>query len=145
MTEQLSITDTVSRKAKQINLVTSFSKSAWGEEQSNTRGGQAAGAFGIQRSNSTSPVKPGKLGKTPMFLNRAQSKVVLPIGLAHIAAQSEIVSSTDGGRGDSTSTGSQPVGLNLKRPGRASIGPSQPAQPSPPTVGDPARRAGVGV
>ena len=151
VTEELSITDTVSRKAKQINLVTSFSTSAWGEEQTSTstRGGQAGGAFGFKRNSTSSPVKPGKLGKTPMFLNRAQSKVVLPVGLAHLAAQSEIVSGSNDGVGDSTddgggnitsSQGSKPATLNLKRPGRAGVG-----QPSPPTVGDPGRRAGVGV
>eukprot|EP01046_Picozoa_sp_COSAG06_P009822 COSAG06_NODE_520_length_14748_cov_4.841423_2_plen_4490_part_00 len=138
-TEQLSITDTVSKKAKQINLVTSFSKSAWGEEQAggNYRGGQAgaAGAFGLQRTGSSSPVKPGKLGGTPMFLNRAQSKVVLPVGLAHLAAQSEISANTSG-NDSSSSSGSRPA-LNLKRPGAQ--------QPSPPRGGNPARRAGVGV
>lgn len=148
VTEELSITDTVSKKAKQINLVTSFSKSAWGEERS-TRGGQASGAFGLKRNSPSSPIKPGKLGGTPMFLNRAQSKVVLPMGLAHLAAQSDIVASSNGGDSSGASGGNEPgvgsdgshhTNLHLKRPGGPGGG-----QPSPPKVGDPARRAGVGV
>jgi len=137
-TEDLSITDTVSRKAKQINLVTSFSKSAWGDEQSSRRSGQAPGAVGLKR-NSSSPVKPGKLGGTPMFLRAAQSKVVLPAKLAHISAQSEVAANDSASVGNGGGASGR-THVSLKRPGRAGAG-----QPSPPKVGDPARRTGVGV
>ena len=123
-TEQLSIDDTVAKKATQINLVTSFSKTAWGDERSPSDRTRSGGA-------GSSPVKLGQFGSTPTFLNRAQAKVELPGALAQIAAQSTIQVS------NVPSTPARPA-LKLKRPGQA-------PQLSPPKTGDPARRAGVGV